>query len=152
MWYLRSLERAGVIQKLTILERKNDVVLLNTHVPVSGTWSILFPKSMQNVGAWIPAQVEYGEEVSMQGWKKRWYCSPTYISESNLDRHHQSSLKGQWTTSVSSPNFFQISWDFYTIGSVYLCSDCMLNLTCNFNLITKICEFFLQRPFLKVYF
>ena len=43
MWYLRSLERAGVIQKLTILERKNGLVLSNTHVPVSGTWSILFP-------------------------------------------------------------------------------------------------------------
>ena len=43
MWYLRSLERAGVIQKLTILERKNGLVLSNTRVPVSGTWSILFP-------------------------------------------------------------------------------------------------------------
>ena len=43
MWYLRSLERAGVIQKLTILERKNGLVLANTRVPVSGTWSILFP-------------------------------------------------------------------------------------------------------------
>ena len=43
MWYLRSLERAGVIQKLTILERKNGPVLSNTRVPVSGTWSILFP-------------------------------------------------------------------------------------------------------------
>ena len=43
MWYLRSLEHSGVIQKLTILERKNDLVLLNTHVPVSGTWSMLFP-------------------------------------------------------------------------------------------------------------
>ena len=31
------------IQKLTILERKNGLVLSNTHVPVSGTWSILFP-------------------------------------------------------------------------------------------------------------
>ena len=48
--------------------------------------------------------------------------------------------------------FFQKSWDFYTIRSAYLCSDCMLNLTCNFNLITKIWEFFLQQPFLKVYF
>ena len=36
---------AGVIQKLTILERKNSLVLSNTRVPVSGTWSILFPKS-----------------------------------------------------------------------------------------------------------
>ena len=41
---------------------------------------------------------------------------------------------------------------FCTIRKVYLCSDCMLNLTCNFNIIKKICEFFLQRPFLKVYF
>ena len=40
---LRSLERAGVIQKFTILECKNDQVLSNTHVPVSGTSSILFP-------------------------------------------------------------------------------------------------------------
>ena len=43
MWYLRSLEHAGVIQKLTILEHKNGLVLSNTHVPVSGTWSIHFP-------------------------------------------------------------------------------------------------------------
>ena len=42
MWYLCPLERAGVIQKLTILERKNGLVLANTRVPVSGTWSILF--------------------------------------------------------------------------------------------------------------
>ena len=44
MWYLHSLERAGVIQKLTILECKNGLVLSNTRVPVSGTRSILFPK------------------------------------------------------------------------------------------------------------
>ena len=43
MWYLRSLEHASVIQKLTILEYKNGLVLSNTCVPVSGTWSILFP-------------------------------------------------------------------------------------------------------------
>ena len=29
------------------------------------------------------------------------------------------------------------NWDFYTIRSVYLCIDCMLNLTCNFNLVLK---------------
>ena len=40
--------------------------------------------------------------------------------------------------------FFQKSWDFYTIKSVYLCSDCMLNLTCNFSPVTKIYEFFFQ--------
>ena len=61
-------------------------------------------------------------------------------------------LKGHWTTSASSPNFFQKSWDFYTIRSVYLCSDCMLNLTCNFNSVTKIFEIFFQQPFLKVDF
>ena len=33
-------------------------------------------------------------------------------------------LKGHWTTSASSPNFFfQKSWDFYTIESVYLCTE-----------------------------
>ena len=36
-------EGAGAIQKLTILERKNGLVLSNTRVPVSGTCSILFP-------------------------------------------------------------------------------------------------------------
>ena len=36
MWYLRSLEHAGVIQKLSILDRKNGLVLSNTRVPVSG--------------------------------------------------------------------------------------------------------------------
>ena len=46
MWYLRHLERASVIQKLTILERKNGLVLANTRVPVSGTWSILFPSTL----------------------------------------------------------------------------------------------------------
>ena len=44
MWYLHSLEHASVIQKLTILEHKNGLVLSNTCVPVSGTWSILFPR------------------------------------------------------------------------------------------------------------
>ena len=43
MWYLHSLEHASAIQKLTILGCKNALVLSNTHVPVSGTWSILFP-------------------------------------------------------------------------------------------------------------
>ena len=43
MLYLRSLECAGVIQKLTILELKNGLVLSNTRVPVSGTSSIRFP-------------------------------------------------------------------------------------------------------------
>ena len=43
MWYLCSLEHAGIIQKLTILECENGLVLSNTRVPVSGTSSILFP-------------------------------------------------------------------------------------------------------------
>ena len=37
MWYLHSLECAGVIKKLTILERINGLVLSNTRVPVSAT-------------------------------------------------------------------------------------------------------------------
>ena len=49
MWYLRSLEHASVIQKLTILEHKNGLVLSNTRVPVSGTWTILFPEVPSSV-------------------------------------------------------------------------------------------------------
>ena len=37
MRYLCSQECVGVIQKLTILECKNGLVLSNTRVPVSGT-------------------------------------------------------------------------------------------------------------------
>ena len=33
----------------------------------------------------------------------------------------------------------------------YICSNCMLNLTCNFNSVSKIYEFFFQ-PFLKIDF
>ena len=39
--------------------------------------------------------------------------------------------------------FFSKNWDFYTIRTVYQSSDCMLHLTCNFNLVTKIFEVFL---------
>ena len=53
-------------------------------------------------------------------------------------------LKVHRTTSASSLFFFQKSWDFCTIRNVYLCSDCMLNLTCNFNSVTKIYAFFFQ--------
>ena len=42
IWYLRSLERAGGIQKQTVLDHQNGLVLSNTRVPVSETWSILF--------------------------------------------------------------------------------------------------------------
>ena len=48
--------------------------------------------------------------------------------------------------------FFKKSWDCFTIRSVYVCSDCMRNLTCKFNLVPNIFEFFLQQPFLKLDF
>ena len=44
LWYLHSLECTCVIQKHTILECKNGLVLSNACVPVSGTQSTLFPK------------------------------------------------------------------------------------------------------------
>ena len=52
MWFLRSLERAGVIQVVSILECKNGLVLSNTHIPVSGTWSLLFPKKLLPQTGW----------------------------------------------------------------------------------------------------
>ena len=65
-------------------------------------------------------------------------------------------LKGALDNFSFIPRFFPKSWDFYTISSVYLRSDCMLiillqcimQLQLNYEL-TKICEFFLQRPFYK---
>ena len=67
------------------------------------------------------------------------------------DDQRETCLKGHWTTSASSPDIFsKMKWDFYTIRCVYLCSDC--NLTCNFSLVTKMFELFLQQPFLKVDF
>ena len=62
-------------------------------------------------------------------------------------------LKGHWTTSASPPNFFQKNWDFCTIKSVYLCSDCMLYLTCNFSLtIRRYVDSSCSGHFFKVYF
>ena len=64
-------------------------------------------------------------------------CYWTWATPFECNAPSVEDLKGHWTTSASSPDFFQKSWDFYTIRSVYLCSHCMLNLTCNFNLIMK---------------
>ena len=61
MWYLHSLQHVGVIQKLSILERKNDLVLSNTRVPVSGTWSILFPCLLMST---YELQYSFGEGLS----------------------------------------------------------------------------------------
>ena len=44
MWYLCCLEHAGGIQKQRIQEHQIGLVLSNTHVPVSGTWSTPFPQ------------------------------------------------------------------------------------------------------------
>ena len=60
MWYLHFLERAGVFQKLRILECKNGLVLSNTRVPVSGTWSILFPKVKKSWPAWWLLPPQFG--------------------------------------------------------------------------------------------
>ena len=61
-----------------------------------------------------------------------------------LDYNIYGNLKGHWTTSASFQFFFKKSWDFCFIRSVYLCNDCMPNLTCNFNSVTKIYAFFFQ--------
>ena len=70
MWYLRSLDCAGVIQKLTILEYKNGLVLSNTHVPVSGTSSILFPTTLPP-GRMVGIFCRYYEQMSQKGWGKK---------------------------------------------------------------------------------
>ena len=37
--------------------------------------------------------------------------------------------KGHWTSVISSPTFSKESWNFYTIRSVGMGNDCMLNFT-----------------------
>ena len=77
MWYLCSLECAGAIQKLTILERKNDLVLANTRIPVSGTWSILFPRlvMIKHTSNWLKTEK----------WKKVTFCTCLGYSSPNLN-------------------------------------------------------------------
>ena len=79
MWYLRSLERAGGIQKQTILERKNGLVMSNIRVQVSGTWSILFSKKMvffpneRHFQIWFPTrkQLHFSKESYLNYPTKR---------------------------------------------------------------------------------
>ena len=47
-------------------------------------------------------------------------------------------VKEHWTTSASSPDLFFFFFFFDTIRCVYLCSDCVLNFTCNFTSVTNI--------------
>ena len=68
------------------------------------------------------------------------FHDPPYSEENDIPLNKKMvsnlNLKVHWTTSASSPIFFlQKSPDFYTIRSVYLCFDGMLNLTCNFNFL-----------------
>ena len=53
-------------------------------------------------------------------------------------------LKGIRLRQPHPPIFVQKNKDLYTIRSVYLCSDCILSLTCKFNSVTKIYKFFFQ--------
>ena len=69
-----------------------------------------------------------------------------------ISRSASNTYRGTGQLQHHPPIFFQNSWDFCFIRSVYLCSDSMLNLTCNFNSVTKIFENFFQQPFLKVDF
>ena len=73
MWYLRSLEHAGLIQKLTILECKNGLVLSNTRVPVFGTWSILFHKIKNNFARLL----HLFRLLSLQSVQQLWYLDRT---------------------------------------------------------------------------
>ena len=78
--------------------------------------------------------------------EKRYFTIIKKFVSSGVKIKLASELKGALDNFSLMPQFFSKKWDFNTIRSVYLCSDCMLNLTCKFKLITKICEYFLQRP------
>ena len=88
MWYLRSLERAGCIQKQTILERQNSLVLSNTRVPVSGTWSILFPIFFLDQPL-LPYKFHFLPVVSHQHkWMEMYTRAHLRFTGSNMDYFH----------------------------------------------------------------
>ena len=81
MWSLRSLEHASVNQPLTILEHKNGLVLSNTRVPVSGTWSILFPNQLTICYRYVVCFIAYTWETLYYfeiPWLK--FESPYYLA------------------------------------------------------------------------
>ena len=70
------LEHASVIQKLTILEHKNGLVLSNTRVPVSGTWSILFPKRVARVCRWGQSTPKFIRSHDVKyHWRNNMWCN-----------------------------------------------------------------------------
>ena len=97
MWYLRYLECAGGIQKQTILECQNGLVLSNTRVPVSGTWSILFPK--------IPFILTYSWRIM---WYKveLWYITSLWTSNRRCCNLEMPSTAG-WNLDFFLPALYQ---------------------------------------------
>ena len=99
MWYLRSLERAGVIQKLPILEHKNGLVLFNTRVPVSGTSSILFPKRKQsfhallNISLFWDTKLYHSSDDMTKNISPSWIHTRTLSIYSSLSRMRISFLR-----------------------------------------------------------
>ena len=91
MWYLHFSEHSSVIQKLTILEHKNGLVLSNTRVPVSGTWSILFP----NFQMFIYFELEKALEQTLTVIKLKrhfnytHFCMTSHFSEVMFSRTNQ---------------------------------------------------------------
>ena len=62
-------------------------------------------------------------------------------------------IKGALDNFSLIPNFFFKKVEIFISLEVYTyVVDCMLNLTCSFNSVTKIYAFFFQQPFLKVDF
>ena len=108
-------------------------------------------------GHYVPGQTKHMVTGSTP-WSR--FISTFLLSHNNYDRIpgwgylkwfdqklFSFSLKGHSTTFASSRDFFQKCWDFYAIRSLYLCTNCMLNLNCNFNLVTKIFWIFLAAAF-----
>ena len=100
LWYLRSLDHAGCIQKQTILERKNGLVLSNTRAPVSGTWSTLFPFQV-----FIIAKFEFKVTTIHYGvWAK---CTQLWLLKVEL--HLRLKLSMFWMPSQNHQLFWKTS-------------------------------------------
>ena len=87
----------------------------------------------------------YNDEIGIN-WKYTWITFRYYDQIQNRNNRNFDSLKGALDKFSLIPKFPppKKNWNFCIIRGVYPCIDCMLNLICSFNSVTKIYVFYFQ--------
>ena len=118
-------DSGGVVQKLTILECKNGLVLSNTRVPVSGTWSIRFRTAEMYTCTW--QNVHYYIHDKMYMHLDTW-CLWWNVYNIQLSLVYMTKCTNTW---FSWWNVFTVGVndEMYTLG-VFWWNVCMYTLGC----------------------